>query len=573
MLFRHDVIIIGSGLAGLRAAMEVAGHTDVALLSKVYPTRSHSGAAQGGIAAALGNEEPDSWEWHMYDTVKGGDYLTDQDAAEHLAQDAPRAIYELEHLGVPFNRTSDGRIAQRAFGGHTSNFGQAAVKRACHAADRSGRVILDTLYWQIAQRGVKVYPEFQVIDLLIKDGRCMGVIAYQVATGELHVFHGRQVLLATGGFGKIYRTSSNCFANTGDGVWLAYRRGIPVEDMEFVQFHPTGIYQLGVLLSEAARGEGGVLRNASGERFMERYAPTIKDLAARDVVSRAMYREVREGRGIAGQDFLHLDLTHLGAEKLAEKLSDISSFVKIYLGLDPVTQPIPVYPTCHYMMGGIPVSLDGRVLDHHQQPVPGLYAAGECSCLSLHGANRLGCNSLLDLVVFGRRAGIAMMEELNSLEWVELPPHPEQDTADRIGRIQQRTRGERSHTLRSAMQRVMMEQCSVFRHREGLVQALTEVRGLQAAFGQVVIDNHGSRFNSDLLEALELEGLLDLAETILVAALAREESRGAHYREDFPDRKDDHWLKHTLVQRTDRGPKVSYKPVTITRFQPKPRVY
>jgi succinate dehydrogenase / fumarate reductase flavoprotein subunit len=401
----------------------------------------------------------------------------------------------------------------------------------------------------------------------------MGVIAYQIATGELHVFHGRQVLLATGGFGKIYQTTSNCFANTGDGVWLAYRRGIPVEDMEFVQFHPTGIYQLGVLLSEAARGEGGVLRNASGERFMERYAPTIKDLAARDVVSRAMYREVREGRGIAGQDYLHLDLTHLGAEKLAEKLSDISSFVKIYLGLDPVTQPIPVYPTCHYMMGGIPVSLDGRVLDHNQQPLPGLYAAGECSCLSLHGANRLGCNSLLDLVVFGRRAGMAMLEELQSLEWTELPAHPEQDTADRIGRIQQRTRGERSHTLRSAMQRVMMEQCSVFRHREGLVQALTEVRGLQAAFGQVVIDNHGSRFNSDLLEALELEGLLDLAETILVAALAREESRGAHYREDFPDRKDDHWLKHTLVQRTDRGPKVSYKPVTITRFQPKPRVY
>jgi succinate dehydrogenase / fumarate reductase, flavoprotein subunit len=573
MLFRHDVIIIGSGLAGLRAAMEVAGHNEVALLSKVYPTRSHSGAAQGGIAAALGNEEPDSWEWHMYDTVKGGDYLTDQDAAEYLAQDAPRAIYELEHLGVPFNRTPDGRIAQRAFGGHTSNFGQAAVKRACHAADGSGRVILDTLYWQIMQRGVKVYPEFQVLDLLLKDGRCTGVVAYQIATGEIHVFHGRQVLLATGGFGKVYKTTSNCFANTGDGVWLAYRRGIPVEDMEFVQFHPTGIYQLGVLLSEAARGEGGVLRNASGERFMERYAPTIKDLAARDVVSRAMYREVREGRGIDGQDFLHLDLTHLGAEKLAEKLSDISSFVKIYLGIDPVTQPIPVYPTCHYMMGGISVNLDGRVLDYNHQPVPGLYAAGECSCLSLHGANRLGCNSLLDLVVFGRLAGMAMMEELKTMDWTELPARPEQDTADRIRRIQERTRGERTHALRSAMQRVMMEHCSVFRHREGLVRALTEVRGLQAACGEVAIDNHGPRFNSDLLEALELESLLDLAETILVAALAREESRGAHYREDFPDRKDDHWLKHTLVGKTDQGPKVSYKPVTITRFQPKPRVY
>jgi len=577
MFFRHDVIVIGSGLAGLRAAMEVAnaagGGTDVALLSKVYPTRSHSGAAQGGIAAALGNEEPDSWEWHMYDTVKGGDYLTDQDAAEHLAQDAPRAIYELEHLGVPFNRTADGRIAQRAFGGHTSSFGQAAVKRACHAADRSGRVILDTLYWQVTQSGVKIYPEFQVLDLIRGGDRFVGVIAYQLATGELHVFHGRQVLLATGGFGKVYKTTSNCFANTGDGVWLAYRHGIPVEDVEFVQFHPTGIHHLGVLISEAARGEGGILRNALGERFMERYAPTIKDLAARDVVSRAIDQEIREGRGINGQDYVHLDLTHLGADKLAEKLSDISSFVKIYLGIDPVTQPIPVQPTCHYMMGGIPVNLGGRVLDHNHQPVVGLYAAGECSCLSLHGANRLGCNSLLDLVVFGRRAGLAMAEDLKHLDWTDLPSHPEQGARDRIQRIQERTRGDRAHVLRTAMQRVMMHDCSVFRHREGLVRALTEIQALLAGSRQVVIDDHGERFNSDLLEALELEGLLELAETIVSAALAREESRGAHCREDFPDRDDHHWLKHTLVQKSDQGPRVFYKPVTITRFQPKPRVY
>jgi succinate dehydrogenase / fumarate reductase flavoprotein subunit len=573
MFFRHDVIVIGSGLAGLRAAMEVADHADVALLSKVYPTRSHSGAAQGGIAAALGNEEPDSWEWHMYDTVKGGDYLTDQDAAEYLAQDAPRAIYELEHLGVPFNRTADGRIAQRAFGGHTSSFGQAAVRRACHAADRSGRVILDTLYWQVTQSGVKIYPEFQVLDLIRSGDRFVGVIAYQLATGELHVFHGRQVLLATGGFGKVYKTTSNCFANTGDGVWLAYRHGIPVQDVEFVQFHPTGIYHLGVLISEAARGEGGILRNALGERFMERYAPTIKDLAARDVVSRAIDQEIREGRGINGQDYVHLDLTHLGADKLAEKLSDISSFVKIYLGIDPVTQPIPVQPTCHYMMGGIPVNLDGRVLDHNHQPVVGLYAAGECSCLSLHGANRLGCNSLLDLVVFGRRAGLAMAEDLKHLDWTDPPSQPEKGTLDRIQRIQERTRGDRTHALRTAMQRVMMHDCSVFRHREGLAQALTEIQALLAGSRQVAIDDHGERFNSDLLEALELEGLLELAETIVSAALAREESRGAHCREDFPDRDDHHWLKHTLVQKNDQGPRVFYKPVTVTRFQPKPRVY
>ncbi|HBD09335.1 MAG TPA: succinate dehydrogenase/fumarate reductase flavoprotein subunit, partial [Syntrophobacteraceae bacterium] len=399
MDFRHDVIIVGSGLAGLRAALEVAGHADVALLSKVYPTRSHSGAAQGGIAAALGNEEPDSWEWHMYDTVKGGDYLTDQDAAEVLAQDAARAIYELEHLGVPFNRTADGHIAQRAFGGHTSHFGEAAVKRACHAADRSGRVILDTLYWQATQRGIRVYPEFQMLDLVVHGDRCCGVVAYQLATGEIHVFHARQVLLATGGYGKVFKTTSNCFANTGDGVYLAYRHGIPLEDMEFVQFHPTGIHRLGVLISEAARGEGGVLRNHQGERFMERYAPTIKDLAARDVVSRAIHQEILSGRGIHGQDYVHLDLTHLGADTLAAKLSDISSFVRIYLGIDPAKDLVPVAPTCHYMMGGIPVNLHGHVLGQNRQAMPGLYAAGECSCLSLHGANRLGCNSLLDLVV------------------------------------------------------------------------------------------------------------------------------------------------------------------------------
>jgi len=342
MPFKHDVVIIGSGLAGLRAAIELSGKVDVALISKVYPTRSHSGAAQGGIAAALGNEEPDSWEWHMYDTVKGGDFLTDQDAAEVLTKDAIRAVYELEHMGVPFNRTDQGTIAQRAFGGHAGDFGKRPVKRACHAADRTGRVILDTLYGTSLKRGIKVYEEFHLLDLVLENGRVAGLVAYEIATGEIHHFQCKALLMATGGFGKVFETTSNCFANTGDGVYLAYKAGVPLEDMEFVQFHPTGIHGLGVLISEAARGEGGILRNLRDERFMEKYAPTLKDLAPRDMVSRAISEEIREGRGIDGKDFVHLDLTHLGEERINQKLSDIASFVRIYLGTDPNKNMIPV---------------------------------------------------------------------------------------------------------------------------------------------------------------------------------------------------------------------------------------
>ena len=573
MNFKHDIVIVGSGLAGLRAAMEIAASADVALISKVYPTRSHSGAAQGGIAAALGNEEPDSWEWHMYDTVKGGDYLTDQDAAEILAQDAPRAIYELEHMGVPFNRTADGKIAQRAFGGHTSHFGQAAIKRACHAADRSGRVILDTLYWDAVQKGLKVYSEFQMIDLILKEKHVAGLVVYEWATGEVHFFHSRIVLLATGGFGKVYKTTSNCFANTGDGAYLAYRAGIPLEDMEFVQFHPTGVYGLGILISEAARGEGGILRNGRGDRFMEKYAPHIKDLAPRDMVSRAIATEIREGRGVQGQDFVHLDLTHLGKERLAEKLSDISSFVKIYLGIDPMREPIPVQPTCHYMMGGIPTNLDGQVLDHKQQPIPGLYAAGECACLSLHGANRLGCNSLLDLIVFGRLAGRRMVQELKQLLWSEPPRKPAEKTLEKINNLKARGRGEKAFVLRKAMQKVMMDDCSVFRMEDRLSKALTEIRRLKGEYDKVIIDDHGLGFNSDLLEAIELESLLGLAEAIIVSAMNRRESRGAHYREDYPRRDDQNWLQHTLICKTEDHPEVFYKPVTLTRFQPEVRTY
>jgi succinate dehydrogenase / fumarate reductase flavoprotein subunit len=573
MTLKHDVVIVGSGLAGLRAAIELAGELDVAVVSKVYPSRSHSGAAQGGVGAALGNEEPDSPEWHMYDTVKGGDYLTDQDAAEALAQDAIRAIYELEHMGVPFSRTPEGKIAQRAFGGHTRNFGEAPVKRACYAEDRTGRVILDTLSGEAFRRGVRSYSEFHLMDLLAPQGRAAGVVVYDLATGELQVIEARAVLLATGGFGKVYKTTSNCFANTGDGVYLAYLAGIPLQDMEFVQFHPTGIYGLGVLISEAARGEGGALRNREGRRFMEEYAPTIKDLAPRDVISRAIVTEIRNGRGIDGRDFVHLDLTGIGKERLFERLSDISSFVRIYLGIDTASDPIPVSPTCHYMMGGIPTDVDGRVLGENGEPVTGLYAAGECACISVHGANRLGCNSLLDLLVFGRRAGKAVRREVEGMDWPEAPPNPVERTALSIASIKGRTKGEKAGPLRTELQEIMTDKCSVFRNETDLSRALSQIRALKDRYSQVTVDDRGERFNLDLMDAVELESLLGLAETIVLSALARRESRGAHFREDFPGRDDQNWLKHTLIARTEAEPTIFYKPVVITRFQPKARSY
>jgi len=570
---RYDAVIVGTGLAGLRAAMEMPPGARVALLSKVYPTRSHSGAAQGGIAAALGNEEPDMPEWHTYDTVKGGDYLTDQDAAEVLAADGPRAIFELEHLGVPFNRRPDGRIAQRAFGGHTRDFGAAPVKRACHAADRTGRVVLDTLYMESVRRGFRVFPEFSLVDILLREGRVAGLVAMEFATGELHVFETRLLLLATGGFGRVYRTTSNCFANTGDGVYLAYRAGVPLQDMEFVQFHPTGIHGLGVLISEAARGEGGFLRNGDGQRFMDRYAPTIRDLAARDVVSRAILTEIREGRGIQGGDCVHLDLRHLGSERISEKLSEIASFIRIYLGLDPSNDLIPVSPTCHYMMGGIPTNLDGQVRAADGSIVPGFYAVGECACISVHGANRLGCNSLLDLVVFGRRAGQKMVKDLSLLDRTELSSKSESRIHGRMKRLVE-SRGEvRVPDLRSRMQSVMNRYGLAFRSEPGLRQGLAEIRELAEQCAFVKVENRQRGYNAELMEALELESLLGLSELILVSALQRTESRGAHYREDHPLRNDKDWLKHTLVRARTEGPEVIHRPVVITRFEPKERVY
>lgn len=573
MRFKHDVVIIGSGLAGLRAAVELADHVDVAIMSKVYPTRSHSGAAQGGIAAALGNEEKDSWEWHMYDTVKGGDFLTDQDAAEVLAKDAIRAVYELEHMGVPFNRTDHGDIAQRAFGGHTKDFGKTPVKRACHAADRTGRVILDTLYGTSVKKGIKVYEEFHLQDLIMDNGRVCGLVVYEIATGDLHIFQCKAILIATGGFGKVFRTTSNCFANTGDGVYLAYKNGIPLEDMEFVQFHPTGIHKLGVLISEAARGEGGILRNSKAERFMEKYAQTLKDLAPRDMVSRAIAEEIRVGRGIDKSDFVNLDLTHLGKERLDRKLSDISSFVRIYLGIDPVKDMIPVAPTCHYMMGGIPTNIDGQVLDENHDPAHGLFAAGECACVSIHGANRLGCNSLLDLVVFGRRAGNTIAEVIKQFEYIEISDQHVKHAYERIEKLKKRKKGERASSIRKEMQSCMTEYCSVFRNKNGLEKGLNKIRELINRYDNVIIDDQGSVYNTNLLEAIELESLLYLAEAILECAKHRNESRGAHYREDYKARDDKNWLKHSLIKKTDKSLTLFSKPVTITRFEPKPRVY
>jgi succinate dehydrogenase / fumarate reductase flavoprotein subunit len=548
---------------------------NVAVISKVFATRSHSGAAQGGIGAALGNEEEDNWEWHMFDTVKGSDYLGDQDAIEILAKDAPRAIYELEHLGVPFNRTKEGKIAQRAFGGHTRNFGEAPVKRACYAADRTGRVILDTLWEKCLQKGVVFHDEFQMLSLILQDGQCCGLVAYELATGKLHTFQSKAVLLATGGAGKIYKTTSNAFATTGDGLAIAYYAGALLEDMEFVQFHPTGIYKLGILISEAARGEGGVLRNSDGERFMERYAPVIKDLAPRDMVSRCMLEEIRAGKGIGDKDYLHLDLTHLGKEILETKLSEITGFARTYAGVDPVQEPIPVHPTCHYMMGGIAANADGRVIiDNEGTPFPGLYAAGECACVSVHGSNRLGCNSLLDLLVFGRRAGKEMNRAVSTIELAKLPPNPEKEMADRIHALMESNGKERSSHIRSKLQAIMMDKVSVFRTGADLLEALEKVRELKKRYGQVSLQDKGNCFNRDLLEAIELEYMLDLAEVITLGALEREESRGAHYREDFPKRDDEKWLVHTMSRYSATGePQISYNPVTITRFQPKERKY
>ncbi|HXF71183.1 MAG TPA: succinate dehydrogenase flavoprotein subunit [Actinomycetota bacterium] len=572
----YDAVIVGAGGAGLRAAIEAAGQVRTAVISKLYPTRSHTGTAQGGVCAALGNVEEDHPEWHAFDTVKGGDYLVDQPAALLMCEEAVDAILELEHWGLPFNRTPEGKIDQRRFGGHTRNHGEAPVRRACYAADRTGHMILQTLYQQCIKRDVRFFNEFYVLDLLrADDGRVAGVVAYELATGELHVFRAKAVLFATGGYGRIYRVTSNAHSLTGDGPAVVWRRGIPLEDMEFFQFHPTGIYKMGILLSEAVRGEGGILLNDRGERFMERYAPTIKDLAPRDLTSRAIYQEIREGRGIGGKDYVYLDVRHLPREVIEEKLPDVTEFARVYLGVEPTREPVPIQPTAHYAMGGIPTDVDARVVvGPEETPVPGLYAAGECACVSVHGANRLGTNSLLDIVVFGRRGGKHMAAFAREADLPPLPERPEGDVEEMLGAILRRTEGENPADIRAQLQDAMFDLAFVVRSEESLTKMKEVLDGLRERYARVAITDKGRVFNTDLMEAVELGFLLDCAEALVVSALARDESRGAHYREDHPLRDDEHWLKHTLAYREeDGGIRLEYKDVKLGPYVPMERKY
>jgi succinate dehydrogenase / fumarate reductase flavoprotein subunit len=577
MAHRHEVIVVGAGGAGLTAALYAAKEgADVAVVSKLYPTRSHTGAAQGGIGAALGNVEEDHWEWHMFDTIKGGDYLTDQDAAEVFAKEVIEAVIELEHMGLPFDRLPNGKIAQRRFGGHTKDWGKAPVHRAAHAADRTGHMILQTLYQQCVKHNITFYNEFHVTDVILEDGVTKGLVAYELATGELHLFEAKAIVIASGGFGRIYKITSNAYTLTGDLQAILYRKGLPLEDMEFYQFHPTGLYPLGILLTEGARGEGGILRNALGERFMERYAPTIKDLAPRDMVSRAMYLEVREGRGVGPKkDHVLLDLTHLPPEVIEKKLPDITEFSRIYLGVDPLKEPVPVMPTAHYAMGGIPTTLWGQVIqDENNTVVPGLYAAGEAACVSLHGANRLGTNSLGDLVVFGRRAGIHAARFAKDADYHELTEAHLGPSRDRIERIKNSKGKERVAALRAELQQSMMDNASVFRTGELLSKQVEVLKELMDRYKNIAIDDKGEAYNTELVEALELGYLLEVSEALVHSALNRTESRGAHAREDYPERDDRNWLKHTLAYKVEDG-KVAfrYKPVVLGRFEPKARTY
>ncbi len=574
---KFDVVIVGSGGAGLMAAMQLSHKYSVAVVSKLYPTRSHTGAAQGGVAAALGNQEEDHWQWHMFDTVKGGDYLVDQDAAEVLAREAIDAIYDLEHWGLPFNRTADGRIDQRRFGGHTRNFGEGPVMRSCYAADRTGHMILQTMFQQSVKNQVQFFNEFLATELIVTDGRASGVVAYSIRDGDVHTFSAKAVVFATGGYGRAWRITSNALACTGDGMSIAYRSGIPLEDMEFYQFHPTGIYHVGVLLSEAARGEGAYLLNNEGERFMMRYTPSLQELAPRDIVSRSIVQEIREGRGIDGQDYVYLDIRHLGAEKIREKLPDITDFARTYLRIEPITDPVPIQPTAHYAMGGIPTNINGQViLDEKNTPMLGFYAAGEAACVSVHGANRLGTNSLVDLIVFGRRAGkhIAKMLDSGELDYADLPANTAERTQQMISRIRAGS-GERAETIREEMRDTMTDMCGVMRTEEKLLQCGSKIAELQERYQNISIMDKSSSFNTEMMEAIELGYVLDCAEATVESAAARKESRGGHFREDYPTRDDKQFLSHTLAYRKENGgvKELRYKPVVITEFQPKERKY
>ena len=594
-LHQYEVIVVGAGGAGLMAGLYASRGAKTAVISKLYPTRSHTGAAQGGISAALGNYEEDKPEWHTYDTVKGSDYLGDQDAIEFMTNEAIDAVLELEHMGLPFDRTPDGKISQRPFGGHTNNVTGKPVRRAAHAADRTGHMILQTLYQQCLKNKVTFYDEYQVLDFLITDGKTSGVVAVDLATGELHTFQAKAVIFATGGHGRIFEVTSNAYAYTGDGAAILYRRGLPLEDMEFFQFHPTGIYKLGILITEGVRGEGGVLINGKGERFMPRYAPTVKDLASRDVVSRAIYTEIREGRGVNGRNYVYLDVrpesvikyaaadgrTNLDGspytitgEQVLQKLPDIIDFCRVYLGVDPITQLMPIQPTAHYTMGGIPTNKYGEVvIDSQNTAFPGLYAAGECACVSVHGANRLGTNSLLDLVVFGKHAGIKAAEYARGVDYAPLPDESEGEARRQFATLKNGSGKQNAFDIATEMKKIMFDDVGIYRSEKGMAEALEKVRALKERFKEVRVTDTGRIFNTELLNAWELGNMLDIAEVIAVCALNRTESRGGHSREDYPDRDDKNWLKHTLACRADGKITIEYKPVVITKYQPKARVY
>ncbi|MCY7326325.1 MAG: succinate dehydrogenase flavoprotein subunit [Microbacteriaceae bacterium] len=589
---QHDVVIVGAGGAGMRAAIEAGPNANTAVISKLYPTRSHTGAAQGGMAAALANVEEDNWEWHTFDTVKGGDYLVDQDAAEILAKEAIDAVIDLENMGLPFNRTPDGKIDQRRFGGHTAEHGKAPVRRACYAADRTGHMILQTLYQNCVKHGINFFNEFYVLDLLMTDvpgekkgtttRRPSGVVAYELATGEIHVFQAKAIIFATGGYGKIFKTTSNAHTLTGDGVGIIWRKGLPLEDMEFFQFHPTGLAGLGILLSEAARGEGAILRNSEGERFMERYAPTIKDLAPRDIIARCMATEIREGRGGGpNKDYVFLDITHLEPAVIDAKLPDITEFARTYLGVEPYYEPVPVLPTAHYAMGGIPTNVNAEVLSDNTTVVPGLYAAGECACVSVHGSNRLGTNSLLDINVFGKRAGKNAVEYVKTAEFVPLPVDPAAGVLAVLAGVRQGNGTERISDIRRELQESMDRNAQVYRTEESLGEVTELIERLRARYKNIAVQDKGKRFNTDLLEAVELGFLLDLAEVLVYSARSRKESRGGHFREDFPTRDDANYLVHTMAYLTgdpesaDAGEhiRLDTKPVVITNYPPMERKY
>jgi succinate dehydrogenase / fumarate reductase flavoprotein subunit len=582
---QHDIVIVGAGGAGMRAAIEAGPHLKTAVISKLFPTRSHTGAAQGGMAAALANVEEDNWEWHTFDTVKGGDYLVDQDAAEILAKESVQAVIDLENMGLPFNRTPDGKIDQRRFGGHTRDHGKAPVRRSCYAADRTGHMILQTLYQNCVKLGIEFYNEFYVLDLVMTDyngeKRPSAVVAFELATGDIHVFQGKSIVFATGGFGKIYKTTSNAHTLTGDGVGIIWRKGLPLEDMEFYQFHPTGLAGLGILLSEAARGEGGILRNASGERFMERYAPTIKDLAPRDMVARAMANEVREGRGAGpNKDYVLLDLTHLPPEVIDAKLPDITEFARTYLGVEPYTEPVPVFPTAHYAMGGIPTNIKTEVLSDNDTVVRGLFAAGECACVSVHGANRLGTNSLLDINVFGKRAGIYAVEYAREADFVPVPDNAISDVEKMLAIARNSTGTEKVAVLRKELQDTMDKNAQVYRTEDSLNEALDKIAELRTRYQNIQVQDRGKRFNTDLLEAIELGFLFDLSEVLVMTARERRESRGGHFREDYETRNDEKFMVHSMAYKLDKTPakpgediRVDWKPVTVTNYPAMERKY